>query len=436
MVRRYHRSLMGTASAAVTFSLATASIPAHTVDPSFQDSNSSVTPATPQSETDAQARTPDRIAQAKALFEEVVKAYRSAPAIRDTSKVTIKSVMGGGDSRTEELVIPIIIAPNSAKFTLRENITTVTDGTLYVENTKRADRYFAQDFEGAIVVDPFMSQADMVPIPQFVAAYAPDPLVYLSVYTINPRFGGLRTVFEAEERELKEIIVDSDDEGAPIRMRIDPRTNLIVRYETHIRGRGMIEGEGIHITAEMSPELLTEEPAGEFVVTTSGKRAVSNIGRLLAPPDTTDLVGQQAPDFTAVGGEGSPSMRLSDQVGKTVVIVWWTVQSEGLMPVLAAAQAVADWAKEEGAAVVTMPIYWGPIDDDVRLIWKEEGYRMSMLSDPEGKTADAYRLPLLPVIVVVRPDGGIHEAFVDMTTTTDLKENLKLAVQTAIRTGL
>jgi len=395
-----------------------------------------VPPVTP-TETDAEARTEERAEEGRAQFEKTVKAYREAAAIKDTEKVTITMRAGAQEPRVEILEVPLIVTPEAGKVTLRGNTTTVIDGTVYVENAEKKERYFAMDFEGPMVVDPFIAQADMVPMVPFVMMYAPDPLLYLSIYTINPKVAGMRKVWdEAGKRTVREIIIDSEEEGAGIRLSIDPETNLVVKYVTQIRGRFGNEGEGITVEAVMTPEALTEAPAEEFAVETEGKRMVSNIGRLLAPPDTTELIGKDAPDFTAKGSGGAKDMRLTDQMGRAVVVAWWNVPGEGLTPVLDAMQAVADWGKAENVAVTVMPVFFGPVDDDVRAIWKEKGYTLPMLCDPEGRTAETYKMPLLPVVMVVRPTGEVHEVFLDLTATGGLAEDVKIEVKEAIAAGL
>lgn len=370
------------------------------------------------------------VAVATKLFNEAVRSYRNLKAVRD--EVVIRQVRRvQGNQQEQESTVPILATRESVRFTLADTVYTAVDGTLYGERDEYRQFYFAYDYDGDITLGLFSNIVPVFGIPYFPLLYGSEsPLMELSIFTIDPTIAGYREYsLPGSDEIIAEIQIDSAGEGAPLILRIDKTTKLVTRLETVLRDPMMDPEDGVTITVTLSPELLDEVPLDAFLVETDDRKAVDELGKLFTGPDTTDLIGEPAPRFTLPGPDGE-QVRLQDLLGHVIVIVFWSIPSEGLLPVLDGVREAAQWADEQGILVKILAVSHGDPPDEAKEYWVEKEYTMSLLLDQMGTVGSSdYRIPTLPTIVIISADGHICQ----VRTGIDMGENVGERIRKDLR---
>jgi len=382
------------------------------------------------------ANDPDSITKAKSIFAQSVKAYHQIKAIRDETEVKSISTYAGR-SDEQSFKVPMLLTPDAMWIKLNEGKFTVIDGTMYGENEKYPKRLFIQDFEGPITTDLLVDLMYLIPFVDIPMIYSQDPLPDLFLATINPKIAGYRHIpTTTQNKSNDEILITSSDDGADLQLRFDPDTHLITRFRTMLRDPNMNEMDGTEIIVNFHPEILTEVPLDEFIVNTDNRREVQDITSLYAPANIDDLVNETMPDFDLPDINGN-EVHSSTMVGNVIVLAFWQIQHEGLLPILPALNTLAQWRDQEGKSVKIFAVNAGDDLDILRTNWNKQDYRFNLLLDGDMKiTTDTFKLGLFPTIIVISADGIISSVDDDFQVNDDIAEILKKQVQKALQKGL
>ncbi|MFG0328850.1 MAG: TlpA family protein disulfide reductase [Phycisphaerales bacterium] len=373
-------------------------------------------------------------ASARKRFEQVVQAYRAAPALRDRCTLrTVQRFMG--QEQPLEITIPVLLASDAARLELEKLTLTAVDGTLYAEWADRPDRYYAFDYEGAIAADLFNQSLPIFPLVQIPLRYADDPLTELFLFLIEPEIVGKREVVTASGASAVELRVESaNPDGASVTVRIDPETNLATRFESFLRDPNMPEGDGLEVVLEMHPEILDAPPLEDLLVEIEDRREVDFI-ELTAPPNTLDLVGAEIEplEFTTLDGD---AVAIEDLLGHVLVLALWTIPSEGLAPVLPGLVEANDWVNENAMSVKLLAINVTDPSVEIEQHWMAAGYELPVYRDDNAAAARALQAPYFPVLVVIGADGVIHDARVGLNPGVDAFGEIKAMIESATKLGL
>ena len=391
--------------------------------------------ATPQ--TPPEFSTDERaIETARRIFDECVQAYRNAPAVSDTTTVRSISTFAGR-SNEESFDVPMILALEAARLTINKITFTAIDNTLYGESGVEEGRRYVRDYVGGISSDLFTETLYIFPIPQLQMMYADDPLQSIFIATLDPTLGGYREIIDPNTGVKRhEIRIDSNGDGADVLLQIDQESKLIRRFYTVLRDPNVDENDGIEIISEMMPEVLDELPVEDFLVETEGRRSVSSVQGLFLPPNASDLVNQPSPvyELPDIDGEFVHSDALA---GHAMVIAFWQIAHEGLLPVLPAMDTLAEWVEDEGRPVGLVAINVGDPPDRLQTFWTSNEYDFRLLVDADVAVArDDFLIGMFPTVFVIAPDGVIHSVHVDFALDADIAAILKEDIAEALNKGL
>ncbi len=378
----------------------------------------------------------DAISEGKDIFESSKLAYRALTAVRDVSLVrTITTFNGQTDEQSFE--VPMLLTPESMTITLQEVEFTILDGSVYGENEGVENRLYVYDFDGPITAQLFIDIMFMFPFVPVPMMYADDPLNMLFAFNIDPWVDGYRRIYIADEdAEYDEILIGSTGDGAVLELRFDPETKLVRRFRTMLRDPNFDEAGGTEIIVEFHPEVLEQVPLDEFIVNIEDRRQVDSVGALYMEPNAMDLINRLAPSFTfsTLDDEVITSELLA---GNAVVLGFWQMQHEGLLPILPALSQLADWEEETGKPVKVLAVNVADELDALRTYWNESEFNVTLALDPDAVAAQQdFKLPAFPTVIVIGPDGSVHVVYPDFEFEADIFKMLQDDVLAALSKGI
>jgi len=379
---------------------------------------------------------PQSITNAKSIFDNSVSAYHAVKAIRD--KTEVKSISTyAGRSDDQSFKVPMLLTKDAMWIKLDKGKFTVIDGTIYGEHEDYPKRLYIQDFEGKITTDLFVDLMYLIPFVNIPMMYSDDPLADLFLATINPKIAGYRHIpSTTQHNQYDELLIKSSDDGADLQLRFDPDTHLITRFRTMLHDPNMDEMDGTEIIVSFHPEILDTVPLNEFVINTDNRREVDNITALYAPANVDDLLGESAPAFDLPDIDGN-TIHSSTFVGNVIVLGFWKIEHEGLLPILPALDKLAAWRDQEGKSVKIYAINAGDDLDILRTNWNKQNYRFNLLMDSDMKvTTETFKLGLFPTIIIISANGEITSVDDDLQVNDDITEILKKQVREALQKGL
>jgi peroxiredoxin len=147
-------------------------------------------------------------------------------------------------------------------------------------------------------------------------------------------------------------------------------------------------------------------------------------------PPRSKLLGTPAPDFTLpvmTGGEPGDRVKLSDMRGKAVVIDFW---ASWCAPCRAQAPVIEHFARQHEAKDVVVLGIATSGDDWRRAVEfvKSSGLGYTTLFDENDRVANAFKVQVLPTLVVIDRSGVIAS----VRTRTVREEELNRLVEEAL----
>lgn len=375
-------------------------------------------------------RSIEGVNRARSLFDKVVETYRTAPAIRDNATVTMQFI-ADQEYPEQSHDVSMIVSREGVRLVLNDITMTAIDGTLYGEYAPKPERLFIEDFNGPLTVDLFTMQNSIFPFPHFGLCLSENPIDNLFFFTFDARLVGHRTIKDEKWGDVEQLRIESSTDGAPCTLTIDPKTNLVVRFESQISDLAN-EDTRWHVTTEMHPERLDQFPVEEFVVQTDDRKDVQSIGLLTAEHVTADLINTPAPDFAFPDPDGR-TITLKDCEGKATVLTFWWIASESMSPVLGSLQDVQKWIDEEHIDARIVPVNCGNTVEDLDLYLKGQEIEIPRWQDDGGQVSiGTFFAPSWPTTVIISPAGKIVQAFVGTDPGDSFTERLRNAVRKAL----
>jgi cytochrome c biogenesis protein CcmG/thiol:disulfide interchange protein DsbE len=127
-----------------------------------------------------------------------------------------------------------------------------------------------------------------------------------------------------------------------------------------------------------------------------------------------------APDFALSALDGSP-VRLSDYLGRWVVVNFWATWCAPCVAEMPALQALADSAPD---SVTVLGVNLREDSDSVRAFAAAHGIRFLLLLNPDDATVLAYSVVGLPQTLLVDPTGRVVERSFGPVNITRLEERM------------
>ncbi|GEM_PF-3689378 len=368
--------------------------------------------------------------RARAIFDKVVETYRKAPAIRDNATVTMQFI-ADQEYPEQSHDVSLIISREGVRLVLDDITMTAIDGTLYGEYAPKPERLFIEDFNGPLTVDLFTMQNSIFPFPHFGLCLSENPIDNLFFFTFDARLVGQRTIKDEKWGDVEQVRIESSTDGAPCTLTIDPKTNLVVRFESQISDLAN-EDTKWNVTTEMHPELLEQFPVEQFVIQTDNRKVVQSIGLLTAERVTADLINTPAPDFMFPDPEGN-TISLKDCEGEVTVLAFWWIPSEATAPILDSLLEVRKWIDDEQIKARIVPVDCGDSVEDMDLYLKGREIEIDHWRDEGGRISiGTYYAPSWPTTVVISPAGKVVQTWVGTDPSDSFTERLRNAVKKAL----
>jgi peroxiredoxin len=161
------------------------------------------------------------------------------------------------------------------------------------------------------------------------------------------------------------------------------------------------------ITTRFDWDTKPKLEGNEFALTLSeGARKVDNILAALNQADGRELVGKPAPELRLTGIDGK-EVRPADHKGKgvSVLYLWatWCAPSTDDMPDL---NKFVEGYEKKGVEFLAINV--DEKEDLVKPAVEKRGYKGKVALDPKGTSLEAYRLAVIPAVVLIDKDGTVQ----------------------------
>lgn len=133
------------------------------------------------------------------------------------------------------------------------------------------------------------------------------------------------------------------------------------------------------------------------------------------------LLGKPAPRFesTTLTGE---KIGLEDLNDRVVVIDFWATWCAPCVAAMPIIKEVTDKFAEQG--VISLAINTGEEKEDVETFLKEQELDLTVLLDPKGKIADAYKADAIPQTIVIGKSGAVESVHLGFAGEEALRQRL------------
>jgi thiol-disulfide isomerase/thioredoxin len=408
--------------------------------------------------------------KARALFEEVAKAYKSLSTYSDKGEFVVAMKIGG---KIQKQVIPLkltFVRPNKIDFDAGA-IRIISDGKTLTTAVIPLKRFTTAPSPEKIGFDTFregqmgaMLFGGPTGAPMFVLLNlltATDPAAMIS------QLGGSFQAGPAPAPDPKTtagpktagvaLLIDLEKGQPDILLSIDPATKLLSSIEMKIDAeqlaRGVPKGQDIAVeqfgwTAGAVATEIPKDRSFAYAAPKDFAKVESLIERPEQPADTK--LGKPAPNFTltVLDGPGkTKTMTKADLAGKVVVIDFWATWCEPCMAELPEIQKVIESYASSNKAVVIVAVSQ---DDDPselsevrKLIEKKLASKNLLLSagsvgliglDPSKSVGGAFEIGGYPTLVILDGKGvvqSVHEGY-DQNSSTPLHKSLAKEIETLL----
>lgn len=353
------------------------------------------------------------------LLDEVVAAYRNAPAMTDQLVLTYRT-------RTARLQQPFegtirIGEGTNAYFATPRTTIFSVDGLVYLTITNAGDRYLQTELiDGDLKRTMRRSLRATGAMPHHFSIRASKPRAAI-VRDISLEMLDAPSVSSAEllrnaYGEEAEVLHITSTEGS-MDVYVDPETKLIIAADAVIPQPSDPTQE-MFVNIRYGPRIVDRLPE-PITFDTAGKTRVDSVQALagLEEPSERATPGAAVPDFTIVDADGN-AVTLSDLRGSYVVLDFWATWCKPCLDAFPKINEFAEWARDSeipikvyGVNVMESAATEADRRKKADAFWDMQQLGFPTLVDTKGDVEQSYRIISIPTTLVIGPDGSLVQRF-------------------------
>ncbi len=377
------------------------------------------------------------------------KAIADADASRVTVEMTAESLSGAQIMDSQTAIYQIgSMAPN--KF------------TVYMKEAEQRLRVYCNGTEMIVAMspeayfrapEPIQTQQAATEIPVPLGPY-PEAVLALSLAGVDPAItllGGMKSVELVDRGKFRGEVpavhfkglqddgvswhfwITQEDAPKPLRLLVDLTPMLKATQQTQFPESYSYQLRFDFVSWRMSGEvdenLFTFTPSKDAVEYESLDDYYASIAGAVADHP---LLGADAPVLSAqtLDGKRVDSEKLA---GRVVVIDFWATWCAPCVESMPVLDDVC--RKYADKRVVFLAVNIGESAEKARAFAKEQGWKSTLLLDPDGKVADAYKIDAIPQTVIVGPTGKIQSVHIGFDGEASVRERLTRELDILIAGG-
>ena len=355
----------------------------------------------------------------EALLDEVIAAYREAPAMTDRLVMTYRTATMKLQKPFEGVIK--VSGDGNALFATPRTTVRAVDGKVFVTLTSAGDRYLQTDLvDGDLKKTMRRSVRASGAMPHHFSMRSAQPeaavLRDITLDMLNaPSVASADVLRNAFGEEVERLRITATDGSMDVF--IDPATKLIIAADAEIP-QPSDPSRRMTVNIRFNPRIMDQldEP---IAFSLDGMTRVESV-QALADEDAvagSADEGETAPSFTIPNVDGE-TVALDDLRGSYVVLDFWATWCKPCVKAFPHLDEFNDWAD---SSAIPIKVYGVNVMESaatthdrikrVDAFWDMQQLGFPTLIDTEGRVQNSYEIISIPVTLVIAPDGSVLRRF-------------------------